>query len=298
MPYEILQISPRRYQVINTDTNEVHAKNSTLKNAKAQLRILDSLKGGARCCFNSSYCNGTASYRRAKQKTGGSVSGKELKKLTEASYKKNKEKPKKIGDLVLDKELSTRKASVYYNPKTNEAVVSHRGTKSTASDWANNLALGVGLYKTTDRYKKGKETQKKVNAKYGKENVLTTSHSQSGALAHELNKEGLVNKSVEINPARLPFQKVLKNEQIIKSSLDPVSIFVPKDKNVKVIPAKTYSPLAEHSAKIIRGEDASQIFGKGKVSVGSVPDRRMVGMNPSSYTPRYVGGERIHTRFL
>jgi hypothetical protein len=264
MPYEINRISPRRYQVINSVTNEVHAKNSTLKNAKAQLRILNSLKGGA-------------------------ITGSELKKLTEASYKKNKEKPQKIGDLVLDKELSTRKAAVYSNPKTGEAVVTHRGTQG-ASDWANNLALGVGLYKTTDRYKKGKETQKAVNAKYGKENVLTTSHSQSGALSHELNKEGLVNKSIEVNPARLPFQKVLKNEQIIKSSLDPVSVFVPKDKKVKVIKAKSFNPLAQHSAKIIRGEDAKQIFGKGKVSVGYVPDLRMVGMNPNTYTPQNIGG--------
>jgi hypothetical protein len=236
MPFELVRVSPERYEVKNKLTGKIHAYHSTLKNAKAQIRLLGSLEGGA-------------------------ITGKELKKLTESSYKKNKEKPQKIGDLVLDKELSTRKAAVYSNPKTGEAVVTHRGTTSTASDWANNLALGVGLYKKTDRYKKGKETQKAVNAKYGKENVITTSHSQSGALSHELNKEGLVNKSIEINPARLPFQKVLKNEQIIKSSLDPVSVFVPKDKKVKVIEAKSYNPLAQHSAKIIRGEDAKQIFG-------------------------------------
>ena len=194
------------------------------------------------------------------RKIGGAVTGRELKKLTEASYKKGKERPTKIGDLEIDRSLTTREAAVYHNPKTGEAVVTHRGTQG-ASDWLNNLALGVGLYKSTDRYKKGKETQKAVNAKYGKQNVLTTSHSQSGALAHELNKEGLVNKSVEVNPARLPNQKVMKNETIIKSSLDPVSIFVPKDKNVKVIEAQSYNPLRQHSSKIIRGEDASQIYG-------------------------------------
>jgi hypothetical protein len=223
------------------------------------------------------------------RKKGGALTGKEVKKLTAASYTKGKERPQKIGDLVLDPSLTTREAAVYHNPKTGEAVVSHRGTQG-ASDWFNNLALGVGLYKSTDRYKKGKETQKKVNAKYGKENVITTSHSQSGALAHELNKEGLVNKSIEVNPARLPFQKVMKNEEIIKSSLDPVSIFVQKDKNVKVIPSKTYNPLSEHSPKIIRGEDTKQIFGKGKVSIGRVPDIRMVGMSPNTYTPRNLGG--------
>jgi hypothetical protein len=237
MPFQIIKLG-KHYAVVNALSGAMHAKHSELHNAKAQIRLLSSLEGGA-------------------------ISGKELKKLTEASYKKNKEKPAKIGDLVLDKELSTRKAAVYYNPKTGDATVTHRGTTSTVSDWANNLALGVGLYKKTDRYKKGKETQQKVNAKYGKENVLTTSHSQSGALAHELNKEGLVNKSVEVNPARLPFQKILKNETVVKSSLDPVSVFVPKSKNVKVIAARTYNPLAEHSAKIIRGDDAAQMFGSG-----------------------------------
>ena len=167
------------------------------------------------------------------RKIGGAVTGRELKKLTEASYQKGKARPTKIGDLEIDRSLTTREAAVYHNPKTGEAVVTHRGTQG-ASDWLNNIALGVGLYKSTDRYKKGKETQQKVNAKYGKQNVLTTSHSQSGALAHELNKEGLVNKSVEVNPARLPNQKVMKNETIIKSSLDPVSIFVPKNKNVNL----------------------------------------------------------------
>ena len=234
----MLQVSPRRYSVVNSDTGEVHSKRSTLGNAKKQLRLLDSLEGGA-------------------------ITGKELKKLTAASYTKGKARPKKIGDLVLDSELTTREASVYYNPTTGEATVTHRGTQGL-SDWGNNLALGVGLYKQTGRFQRGKETQQKVNAKYGKSNVLSTSHSQSGQLVHELNKEGLVNKSVEVNPARLPNQKVMKNETIIKSSFDPVSVFVPKSKRVKVIEARTYNPLAEHSAKILRGDDAAEIFGAGR----------------------------------
>ena len=237
MPFELVKVSPRQYAVVNALSGAVHAKHSLLKNAKAQLRLLSSLEGGA-------------------------ISGKELKKLTAASYTKGKARPGQIGDLVLDRQLTTREAAVYHNPKTGEAVVTHRGTQGI-SDWGNNLALGVGLYKSTGRYNRGKETQKAVNAKYGKENVLTTSHSQSGALAHELNKENLVHKSIEVNPARLPNQTVMKNETILKSSLDPVSIFVPKSKNVKVIEARTYNPLKEHSAKIIRGEDAAEIFGAG-----------------------------------
>lgn len=339
MPYAIEQISPRRYKVVNTDTGTVHSKSTTLANAKSQIRLLDSLVGGApvpvgrdnlaRCCIKSRFCNSSsvhykrkkpAGYKSEYQKKkkavtppfksvaklrklrggceceGGAVTGRELKKLTEASYAKGKERPRKIGDYVLDPSLTTREAAVYHNPKTGEATVTHRGTQG-ASDWLNNLALGVGLYKSTGRYARGKETQKAVNAKYGKENVLTTSHSQSGALAHELNKEGLVNRSVELNPARLPNQKVMKNETIIKSSRDPVSIFVPTDKQVKVIKAKSMNPLRQHSAKIIRGDDASAMYGEGRVSTNPVPDRRMVGTTSSSYTPRMLGGE-IPTRFL
>jgi hypothetical protein len=242
MPFELKKISPRLYEVSNSETGKVHAKHTSLKNAKAQLRLLHMV--------------------------GGAISGKDIKNLTKASYKENKEKPKKIGNLVLDKELSTRKASVYANPKTGEAVITHRGTKGTASDWANNAVMSVGLYKKTDRYKKGKEAQKAVNEKYGKENVITTSHSQSGQLAHQLNKEGLVNKSVEVNPARLPFQKVKKNEEVIKSSFDPVSVFVPSSKQkgkVTVIKAKSFNPLAQHSPDIIRKKNASKMFGLGEL---------------------------------
>ena len=117
MPFELVQISPRLYQVVNADTGEVHAKRSTLKNAKAQLRLLHSLEGGA-------------------------ITGKELKKLTAASYTKGKARPRQIGNYVLDSELTTREASVYTNPDTGETVLSHRGTQG-ASDWLNNAALGV-----------------------------------------------------------------------------------------------------------------------------------------------------------
>ena len=247
--YEILQISPRRYQVINSDTNEVHAKNSTLKNAKAQLRILKSLKGGA-------------------------ITGREVKKFVNASYEKGKGDTEKIGDYKLDKSLSSNKVKVYANPE-GKAIISNRGTKSDSiSDWSNNLIYGVlgkDAYKKTDRYKQAKKVQRNVLDKYGKENTTNIAHSQSSIIARELNKEGLVNKSIMVNPASKG-EKVLKNEQIIKSSLDPVSVFVPTNKRVKVIKAKSFNPLAQHSAKIIRGKDAAQIFG-GCCCGGSMPKR-------------------------
>jgi len=48
MPYEIRQLSPRKFEVINPVSGEIHAKHTSLKNAKAQVRLLLSVmkKGG------------------------------------------------------------------------------------------------------------------------------------------------------------------------------------------------------------------------------------------------------------
>lgn len=40
MPYEMRQISPRKWEVINTQTKEVHAKGTSKKNAEKQIRLL------------------------------------------------------------------------------------------------------------------------------------------------------------------------------------------------------------------------------------------------------------------
>jgi hypothetical protein len=237
--YAIMKVSPRRYEVINVETGKVHSKNTTLSKAKAQIRVLMAI--------------------------GGALSGKEVKEMSASSYKKDK--PDNIGDFVLDKELSTDEASVYYNPKTGKASVAHRGTQG-AVDWLNNIALATGTYKYTPRYSRGKKTQEKVNTKYGKKNVDTVSHSQSGQMAHKLNQEGLVHKSIEINPARLPFQKIKKNETIIRSSKDPVSALVPlnlKKGKVETIDTgkKATDILGNHSFNIIKGEDENKIYGKG-----------------------------------
>ena len=43
MPYEIKQISPRRYELLNSKTGKLHSKHASKKNVEAQLRILNSL---------------------------------------------------------------------------------------------------------------------------------------------------------------------------------------------------------------------------------------------------------------
>ena len=238
MPYDLVKVSPQKYQVINADTGEIHAKHSTLKNAKSQIRLLNSLKGGA-------------------------LSGRDVKNMVASSYEKKGKK--QIGENKLDESLSNKKVKVYHNEKTGKTTVVNRGTTSSVADWANNAVYalqGKKAYKKTDRYKQAKRTQEKAIAKYGKENITNVGHSQGSIIARELNKEGLTNQVIAVNPASKA-EKVKKNEVVIKSSGDLVSALVPKGKNVKVIKAKSYNPLAQHSAKIIRGADNEKMFGSG-----------------------------------
>jgi hypothetical protein len=44
MPYQIKQISPRRYSVINSKTGEIHSKSTTKEKAEAQIRLLEQLE--------------------------------------------------------------------------------------------------------------------------------------------------------------------------------------------------------------------------------------------------------------
>ena len=104
---------------------------------------------------------------------GGKLQATEVKLIIDQSYEKNP--ASNIGEWVLDKDLSTSTAKVYYNPRTNEAVVAHRGTQG-ATDWGNNVAYALGAYKLTDRYKQGKKVQDKADAKYGKQNISQMSH--------------------------------------------------------------------------------------------------------------------------
>ncbi len=148
---------------------------------------------------------------------GGKLKADEIKNFVNQSYETTPQS--NIGDWVLDAELSNDNAKVYYNPKTNEAVVTHRGTQG-ASDWGNNVAYALGAYKFTDRYKQGKSVQDKTEKKYGKKNISTLGHSQGAILARELG--GDTKEIINVNPA-YSFEKPKKNEYNIRSENDVVS---------------------------------------------------------------------------
>jgi len=162
---------------------------------------------------------------------GGSLGQTASKLFLQQSYKKN---PKPVGKFEIDKELSTARSKVYVNPK-GQVVVANQGSKGV-KDWlVNNPALLLGQYKNTKRYKDIEKIQKKVNAKYGKENVEVVTHSQTGQASRLLAKKGLTapNQSTTLNPAIIGRKP--KGVKVYKSSGDIVSAFTQLDKGDKII---------------------------------------------------------------
>ena len=171
-----------------------------------------------------------------------------LKGLLEASYDKG---IKEVDGYKQDEDLSTGKTKVFVNDE-GKTVIAHRGT-SSMQDWKNNLAYAVGgnaLYKTTDRYKQAKKTQREAEKKYGRENVSTIGHSQGGLLTELLGKKGT--ESITYNKASRPFtNKPSKNQTDIRTSNDLISSLNPSKKAI-TIQSKSFNPLKEHSLKRLR----------------------------------------------
>lgn len=197
---------------------------------------------------------------------GGSVVASDVSKFVEESYKKPKESSDQVGDFVLDKELSTRKAKVYHDPKTNKTIVANRGTTGTVSDWTNNLRYGADLatgnlfnfYNKSDRMKQAEKVQKEAIEKYGKVDT-NIGHSQSGVITRELNKKGLTGEVININPATF-YDKPKKNEKVYRSTYDPVSFFSKGATTLK----GSINPLKAHSTAFIK--KSSRILGGSRYS--------------------------------
>ena len=189
---------------------------------------------------------------------GGALEASHVHQFIDSSYKKNKEAPTQIGNYQLDKELSNGQAKVYHDPTTKHTVVANRGTQGTIQDWANNAAYALGGYDLTGRYKNAVRTQDEAIKKYGKVDA-NVGHSQGAIITRKLNNLGKTGEVINVNPASKG-EKQKENETVVKSRLDPVSIFQPKvSRNVTL---KTgYNPLTNHSADILKRLDPRQMIG-------------------------------------
>jgi DNA-directed RNA polymerase subunit F len=198
------------------------------------------------------------------RKRGGKLAVRDIKNLLNASY----DLSTPTGDFVLDTTISKPRSSVFFNAKTGQAVVSHRGTDS-ATDWGNNLVYGIGgdwAYKKTARYKEAEKVQKLAEAKYGAQNVSTLGHSQAGKISELVGTNS--REIITLNKAtRLGSNKVAPNEYDIRSSGDAVSALNPTAKKSGkeiTIAKKSNNPLEEHSIDILDRLPQDEMIGQGK----------------------------------
>ena len=199
---------------------------------------------------------------------GGKLSAKEFELMLKESYKKPNER-QNIGGYIIDPSLSTGENVVYYNPKTKEVKNVYRGTEGTLKDWGNNALYAVGMHKYSNRYKRANDIEKKVEEKYGTDNLDVLGHSQSGAFTQELGKNA--KNVVVLNPATHPlYTPKSKNTTVVRATGDAVSSLNKlnpfnwgKKANIE-IKSKTSNPITEHMPSVLEGLPEEQILGNGR----------------------------------
>jgi len=235
MPFEIRKLNNNKFQVYNVETGRITSKGTTKKKAQLQLKLLNHLH----------------------HLEGKGLSISTLKNVIKNGYAKKKDD--NIDGYKLDDSLSGNRVTVLHNPDTNHTIVNHKGTASL-NDWWTDLKLGLFNDKSGARFQHSKKIQKEAEDKYKDSKFTVTGHSLGSKLAQEANTNN--HEFIGVNGAYTPydlFNKKKDNETHIRSSLDPVSYFDPK--NDITIKSKTYNPLTEHSSDILSRLDPNTYVG-------------------------------------
>ena len=141
------------------------------------------------------------SAERLQKKSSTELSRGNLETMLGNSYKPNAENGP-IDNYVLDPTLSDNRVKTYHDPNTKHTVVAHRGS-ATGQDWVENAMYSVGIKRGANQ-KHSREMQKKVDAKYGSENLTTIGHSKGALHAQEFGQKGdivTLNKPVNVKDA-------------------------------------------------------------------------------------------------
>ena len=107
-------------------------------------------------------------------------------------YKHKKQKQKQLGNYILDESLSNHNHQTYYDPKDKKKILFNvTGTRATASDWLNNINLGLGIsFKESKRYKESHHGLREAKKKYNAQNAVVTAHSKGGLIANYISSRG------------------------------------------------------------------------------------------------------------
>jgi hypothetical protein len=127
-------------------------------------------------------------------------------------------------NIIYDKELSNRDHTVYHDPKNNTLLYNITGSRFTYKegyrDWRNNLMIGLGAGKSTDRYNQEKHNLETARNKYNPKNVTITGYSQGGYHAQNLSKP--TDKVITYNGAFV-FDKIKDNNTHYRINTDLIS---------------------------------------------------------------------------
>ncbi len=145
--------------------------------------------------------------------------------------KKAKKKIEKQG-YIYDKQLSNHNQQVYYNPNDKKLLYNVAGTHNL-SDVGTDLYLGLGLLKSTNRYKEAKNNLEKAKSKYNPTNTTVTGHSLGGSISQYIaNKNDNV---YTLDKGATIGQKTRSNENAFRTNGDVVSLLNANSTRVKTL---------------------------------------------------------------
>ncbi|KAJ1635969.1 hypothetical protein T492DRAFT_835626 [Pavlovales sp. CCMP2436] len=165
----------------------------------------------------------------------GKILRRDLSAFLRASYASLYAAGMEMGKLgySMDLRLSTNETKVFFSAATGE-VVCFRGSVN-ASDWAENLQLGVGII-YGPRHQGSKALMEKVQAKYGPAHAI--GHSLGGHLAEHSGARGIiltVDKAVGVRDLGA---QANTNELDIRAKGDPISALSHGGLREEVVPAR------------------------------------------------------------
>lgn len=134
---------------------------------------------------------------------------KKINKVGKAKWRQYKDENLSKEGYEVDKELSGKDWTTYYNPSTGKSVIRYRETDPTnIKDLGTDLLIGLGIQGSGSRFKRAQKVYDKAANKYGgRDNVEVTGHSLGGSLALHVNKTRGA-KATAFNPGAGPFEPV------------------------------------------------------------------------------------------
>eukprot|EP00976_Prorocentrum_cordatum_P101211 1192530-Prorocentrum_minimum.AAC.3 len=160
-----------------------------------------------------------------------------------------------LSNFKLDKELSTKKNSVFVDNITGEVVISYKGTNPTNfEDLYDDLQIIRSQENHTSRFKQAENLYTSVKNKYGKNNIKIVGHSLGGAIAMHVGEANDI-ETHSFNPgisALRTLESHTRNTNksyVYRTQNDPVSIGsrLNQDKNRKIIVVPQKDLIDSHS---------------------------------------------------